>query len=112
MRERLIELISKVQYMGGLEEKLADYLIAEGVVAPPVKIGRTCYKVWKKEIIELKIVSITYEPTPAYSYWVSFDKIGELCLMQDGSKNENHSWEDVFLTKEEAKKALAERSKK
>ena len=32
MRDRLIELISKVQYMGGLEEKLADYLLANGVV--------------------------------------------------------------------------------
>lgn len=30
-RERLIELISKVQYLGGLEEKVADHLLANGV---------------------------------------------------------------------------------
>jgi hypothetical protein len=30
-RERLIELIRYVQYLGGLEEKLADHLIANGV---------------------------------------------------------------------------------
>ena len=32
MKERLIELISEVQYMGGLEEKLADHLLDNGVV--------------------------------------------------------------------------------
>ena len=35
MREKLIELISQVQYMGGLEVKLADYLIARGVTILP-----------------------------------------------------------------------------
>ena len=31
MREKLIELLREVQYLGGLEEKIADYLIANGV---------------------------------------------------------------------------------
>ena len=31
MREKLIELLSQVQYLGGLEEKVADHLIANGV---------------------------------------------------------------------------------
>lgn len=35
MREKLIELISQVQYMGGLECRLADYLIANGVTILP-----------------------------------------------------------------------------
>ncbi len=43
MRDRLIELISYVQYMGGLEEKLADYLLENGVICPPVKVGDTVY---------------------------------------------------------------------
>lgn len=30
-RERLVELLRHVQYLGGLEEKLADYLISNGV---------------------------------------------------------------------------------
>lgn len=30
-KEKLIELISEVQYMGGLEAKLADHLFANGV---------------------------------------------------------------------------------
>ena len=31
-RENLIELVSQVQYLGGLEEKVADHLIANDVV--------------------------------------------------------------------------------
>ena len=31
MRKKLVELIGSVQYLGGLEEKLADHLIANGI---------------------------------------------------------------------------------
>lgn len=34
MREKLIELLRDVQYLGGLEEKIADHLIENGVVIP------------------------------------------------------------------------------
>ena len=34
MREKLIELLSEVQYLGGLEEKIADRLIDNGVTIP------------------------------------------------------------------------------
>ena len=34
MREKLIELISQIQYMGGLESRLAYHLIANGVRIP------------------------------------------------------------------------------
>ena len=30
-REKLIELLRDVQYLGGLEEKIADHLLANGV---------------------------------------------------------------------------------
>lgn len=30
-REKLVELLREVQYLGGLEEKIADHLIANGV---------------------------------------------------------------------------------
>ena len=33
-REKLIELLREVQYLGGLEEKIADHLIANGVTIP------------------------------------------------------------------------------
>ena len=31
VRDKLVELLREVQYLGGLEEKIADYLIANGV---------------------------------------------------------------------------------
>ena len=34
MREKLIELLRDVQYLGGLEEKVADHLIENGVAIP------------------------------------------------------------------------------
>ena len=34
MREKLINLLREVQYLGGLEEKIADHLIANGVTIP------------------------------------------------------------------------------
>lgn len=34
MCEKLIELISQIQYMGGLESRLAEHLIANGVTIP------------------------------------------------------------------------------
>ena len=34
MREKLIELLRDVQYLGGLEKKVADHLIANGVTIP------------------------------------------------------------------------------
>ena len=34
MRETLIRIIREVQYLGGLEEKVADHLIANGVTIP------------------------------------------------------------------------------
>lgn len=42
-RDRLIELISQIQYMGGLESRLAEHLLANGVIVPPCKVGDTVY---------------------------------------------------------------------
>ncbi len=50
-RERLIELLEEEnafsRYMTADErrEKLADYLLANGVIVPPCKVGDTMYKV-------------------------------------------------------------------
>ena len=125
MRDRLIKLFRKVNYQSrpngitanlGTQftdfalEQIADAFLAEGVIVPPCKVGQTCYKVWDGEILEIKVVSIMYEPLPAYSYAIRFNSLGVLCLLPDGSRNEKYSWNDVFLTREEAEKALAERS--
>ena len=40
-REKLIELLSHVQYLGGLEEKIADHLLANGVVISKMETTTT-----------------------------------------------------------------------
>ncbi len=118
MCERLIELIDEKQVYGIDQyqpeshntylldnDELADHLLANGVIVPPVAVGQTCYKVWRGEILEVRVVSISYEPLPAFSYTIRFNSIGVLCLLQDGTRNEAYSW-DIYTTREEAEKAL------
>lgn len=121
MRDRLIEILledcvtftDEYKVSARLQaERVADILLANGVIVPPCKVGQTCYKVWNGEILEIKVVSIVYEPLPAYSYEIRFNSIGVLCLLPDGSRNEKYSWNDIFLTREEAEAALAEREGK
>jgi hypothetical protein len=87
-----------------LEEE-ARYLLANGVIVPPCKVGQICYKVYNKKILEVKVVSISYESLPAFHYTIRFNSIGVICLLQDGTRNEELSW-DIYLTREEAEAKL------
>ena len=96
-RDRLIELISKIQYMGGLESRLADHLLANGVIVPPCKVGDSIYRVGRGEIWEWQIAMAYIHPDET--------------IYVDDSENE-FTAEDigktVFLTKEEAEAKLKE----
>lgn len=104
MRDRLIELISDVQYMGGLEEKLADHLLASGVIVPNVAIGTKIYAVplYPRGVYEFEVADISVElidGTHLFSY---------VCY-GGWTFNDTHLGKTVFLTREEAEKALAEK---
>lgn len=121
-RERLIEICDTNN--GWVDEapaeKFADYLLANGVIVPPCKVGQTVFRIVKlygdrKPIIvegEVSEIALTHENGEIkkrfyflekggnkiinrYSLWLDFDEIGET----------------VFLTKEEAEKALKAREK-
>ena len=101
-KERLVELIKP--YMLGLSaancEKLAEYLIHNGVIMPPCKVGDTVYIVPKGNIIIEEIVK-TIEK---YN--------GDLLLVCCTNDWTLHSWwfgKFVFLAREEAEQALKER---
>ena len=94
-RERLIKLLD--QNCGYVEEQraelLADYLLANGVIVPPCKVGDTVY--WYNmggKIVEAKAKAIYFivRHPEGFEYKVSFDDFGKT----------------VFLTREEAEKAL------
>jgi hypothetical protein len=115
-RERLIELISTKQTNGVTEYanfptvsnvELADYLLANGVIVPPCKVGQTVYFVYETDnetmfIDKGTIQSLSIDENGIWfraiyenlsSYWHTALSIGDT----------------VFLTKEEAERALKER---
>ena len=103
-RERLIEILSQnIRKNRGESEivAIANHLLTNGVIVPPCKVGDKLYTedslideycYW--EIVRIEI----YEDESGFvddsGNWYSFDDIGKT----------------VFLTREEAEKALAERS--
>ena len=97
--ERLAFLLQQI----GIEYPcaVADYLLANGVIVPPCKIGDTVYIIsdYTNEILDRLIIGII----------IKKDGYGFVFETQS-------SWSDtdigktVFLTQEEAEKALAERS--
>ena len=108
-RERLIELI-RFGYGKGranenvkqIEETIADYLLANGVIVLPVEVGDTVYNidgecVSDSVVIECKIdeCATGFKSQTYYGEEMEFDdyEIGKC----------------IFLTREEAEKALKER---
>ena len=115
-REKLIKLLENgfyealSKFKGEDNDKkvcdfLADFLLGNGVVVPPVKIGTKVYltPVSGTEIYEHTIDgyrSITNGLAPV-------EMLIDVCW-----GNTEHIGKTVFLTREEAEKALAERSDK
>lgn len=112
MRDRLIELIDECRSIEGvsmeLVEKQADYLLANGVIVPPCKVGDTVYyintlyfsplernKVYRAEVTRIVITKRGVSFVAKVRY-----KGGVIEITEDGFG------ENVFLTREEAEQAL------
>ena len=100
MRDRLIELLgwkyNCVDRNKCLEEQ-ADYLLENGVFAPLLQTGQIVYRVSKGRMWEVKIWKIEI-CGKTVSYIDNYDK----------SFLSTHIGKGVFLTREEAEKALKE----
>jgi hypothetical protein len=125
MRDRLVELLDKKQYHGNSTEvgvnyiqntNLADHLLAEGVIALPCKFGQTVFVICNTvERIKLEIETCIYETKIDH---ISIGAKGaEFHLLYRCITHPDCDWfiekdigKTVFLTREEAEKALAERS--
>ena len=69
--------------------RLADYLLEHGVIIPPCKVGDTVYSIEMRIVdkrVKYKVCEIPFS----------------LTLWENG-------WKDIFLTREEAERALKER---
>ena len=119
-RDRLIKLLEYAHNYGGDtyveisdREELADYLLENGVIVPSYNVGDTLYladKETSNEVEELHIEGIEtfkYEGLDGFVCFVyrafitSGKRKGEGVKFTDSNKNRI-----VFLTKEEAEKAL------
>ena len=103
-RDRLVELLIYSPSLDTLEndfEGAADYLIANGVIVPPCKVGD--YVLWdcglKGSKLQLKqVIGFYYKPT----------NLGLRFILEDCEPIINHSGIVSILTKEEAEEKLKE----
>lgn len=116
MRDRLIELLDSKQHQGNSTEtgvnyifnsELADFLLANGVIVPPFKVGTHVY-VLRSKTSNGKNLYLREEQIDHYRI---FRERAYMCFFSDRISVPNYLWgKTVFLTREEAEKALAERS--
>ncbi len=99
MRDRLIELIDEA--INGEETStanIAHYLREHGVIVPPCKVGDTVYYISFTKIFKGECHAITIHSNSVQVHLYDYD-----------GDNASYSAKDIFLTKEEAEKALKER---
>jgi hypothetical protein len=116
MRDRLIELLKKADknasdkgitdYVDAIADN-ADYLLANGVIVPPCKVGNTAFLLLEKlrggyDIVESKCVRIC-ENEYIKVYSMAFD-CAEIGNTLEYDHQDFGKW--VFLTKEEAEAKL------
>lgn len=105
-RERLIRrLIAAASFPYSMDsrseiELLADYLIENGVVIPPCKVGDTVYYIAGKKVYKSKCHAITLQPSM------------QIHLYDYDGDNARYSTKNVFRTRAEAENELAKRGDK
>lgn len=104
-RERLIDILNdfpifhstmKERWMPQAVERLADHLLANGVIVPPCKVGDMVYLVCKKKYDVDGYGMQWYEDWGIVTLAFRLDMIGNI-------------GKTVFLSREDAEKALKER---
>lgn len=122
-RKRLIELLSKPIFPKiGVDpaEVVADYLLDNGLIVPPCKVGDTVYSIYRGEVTQGTVRLIR----PFASEQETIFKGNIICevdnlFIDDGTKEEHELYivfekpygieRVAYLTREEAEKALEER---
>ena len=105
-KERLVELLKNKPYGFSTYEEFADYLLANGVIVLPFKIGQTLYDISEfyvgafcPEIYELKSDSVTIEKVDEQCFVILYDGCYIHC---------NDIGETILFSREEAEAKLKE----
>lgn len=104
MREKLIELLRdwEADIADTTFDRIADHLLANGVIVLPCKVGDTVWDISKGRVIELKIMHIeVYENGIVLQYGRDECEVFPTRFIG----------KTVFLTREEAEAALKEEQK-
>ena len=102
-RERLIDLMIEAKRTepetGSFTDYLADYLLEHGVIVLPCKVGDTVYSIDKKVL-----ASHWDEHMYIVDKWSEY----KVCEIPFSLTLWENGWKDIFLTREEAERALKE----
>lgn len=113
MRDRLIELIKHVTSCEKcFDEDIADYLLANGVTLAPLKAGDKVYIINRNKVKECDVFFVGISVDEKCSYFDFVEKYADGTFYKSYSMVFDVIGKTVFLTKEEAKKALKERAGK
>ena len=112
-REKLIELITEYHEAwkhgeGDWKNGLADHLLANGVTVLPCKVGQKVYTIPRTKIREWTVAGVWISADPDHSYALVHYEENEN-LSKSMTVDFKYIGKTVFLTREEAEKALAER---
>lgn len=109
MRNRLVELLKNAhdeqKYLTSDKsiQAIADYLIANGVVVPPVMLGQKVWEVvsWDENVRECRVSSLTQKADGTFKI-----RITNLKSKSVYERVPQHIGDIIFLTKEDAERAL------
>ena len=106
-RDRLIKLLLKAKVTWNVCG-LADYLLANGVIVPPCKVGQTVYEIQptRKRTQEYEVTTVKYNGNYWWFTWILKDREGIYGNVEGFSSHQ--IGKTVFLTKDEAEEKLKE----
>lgn len=113
-REKLIELLEPFAADGFdyySKEDVADFLLENGVIVPPCKVGDTVYIIDEPDFDEPYVLDVTTTDIgyDIGGFWITMNL--PLGLKMSAHIGERSFGKTVFLTSEEAEAALKERTK-
>lgn len=112
MYDRLIELLTDSEAFNNADGKadakhIVDHLLANGVIVPPCKVGDVVYQITRNFISEFRVRFV--EIATCGNLFLHTDLISDIVYTGEVF-SESDIGKTVFLTREEAEKAL-ERNK-
>lgn len=112
-REKLIELIQNA--VSGCArhwaEVIADHLLSNGVIVPPCKVRDKVYVIRQNKVKQCDVVFIGLSADERCSHFNFVEYYADGTFYKSYSMVFDVIGKTVFLTKEEAEKALKERGK-